>query len=163
MISSLDCLIWNWINPAGHLCWYFKDDANLAEICFNHTQIDNHFNHERHLESRQTYKQKRTTALTEWFNFCAAWWLTWGAFFWCSSLSDNTHSGVILFGYTSLLTHQFQAKPYRCSRWLTSIIEYIDLGCTSNPMWVIIRLTAPNGIVLKLFKVLVYWNSPLKI
>ncbi|MBT6097824.1 MAG: IS6 family transposase, partial [Marinovum sp.] len=29
-------------------------------------------NHERHLESRHTYKQKRSAALIEWFNFCAA-------------------------------------------------------------------------------------------
>ena len=32
----------------------------------------NHFNHERHLQNRQTYKQKRTTALTEWFQICAS-------------------------------------------------------------------------------------------
>ena len=29
------------------------------------TKIYNHFNHERHLESRQTYKQKRSAALIE--------------------------------------------------------------------------------------------------
>ena len=32
-----------------------------------------------------------TTALTEWFNFCAAWSLTWCAFYVCSSLSDSAN------------------------------------------------------------------------
>ena len=70
MISSLDCLIWNWINPAGQLCWYFEDVSNLAGILFNHSQIYNYFNYERHLENRQTYKQKRITALIEWYQIC---------------------------------------------------------------------------------------------
>jgi hypothetical protein len=34
----------------------------------------------------------------------------------------------------SLLTHQFQAEPCRCSRRVASIIELIDLGCASNLM-----------------------------
>jgi len=34
--------------------------------------IQNHFNHERHLESRQTYKQKRSAALIEWFQIYAS-------------------------------------------------------------------------------------------
>ena len=49
----------------------FKSCAMLQKFTSYHAQIYNHFNHERHLENRQTYKQKRTTALTEWFNFCA--------------------------------------------------------------------------------------------
>ena len=32
----------------------------------------NHFNHERHLQNRQTYKQKRSAALIEWFQTCAS-------------------------------------------------------------------------------------------
>ena len=50
----------------------FKAVAALQKFVGYHSQIYNHFNHERHLESRQSFKQKRTTALTEWFNFCAA-------------------------------------------------------------------------------------------
>ena len=50
----------------------FKTVASLQRFVSYHSQIYNHFNHERHLESRQTYKQKRSAALTEWFNFCAA-------------------------------------------------------------------------------------------
>ena len=37
-----------------------------------------------------------------------------------------------------------QAKPCRCSRQVTSIIERIDLGCASNPMRVLICLTAAD-------------------
>ena len=37
-----------------------------------HSQIYNHFNHERHLQNRQTYKQKRSAALIEWFQICAS-------------------------------------------------------------------------------------------
>ena len=50
----------------------FKTVAAFHKFVSYHSQIYNHFNHERHLESRQSFKQKRTTALTEWFNFCAA-------------------------------------------------------------------------------------------
>jgi putative transposase len=50
----------------------FKTVAALQKFVSYHSQIYNHFNHERHLESRQSFKQKRTTALSEWFNFCAA-------------------------------------------------------------------------------------------
>jgi hypothetical protein len=49
---------------------------------------------------------------------------------------------VGFIGPTSL-THQFQAKPCGCSRRVASIIERIDLGCASNPMRVLISLTAP--------------------
>jgi len=50
----------------------FKSSATLQKFTSYHAQIYNHFNHERHLETRQSFKQKRATALTEWFNFCAA-------------------------------------------------------------------------------------------
>ena len=50
----------------------FKTVAAFHKFVSYHSQIYNHFNHERHLESRQSFKQKRTTALTDWFNFCAA-------------------------------------------------------------------------------------------
>ena len=54
----------------------FKSSATLQKFTSYHAQlyaqIYNHFNHERHLESRQSFKQKRATALAEWFNFCAA-------------------------------------------------------------------------------------------
>jgi hypothetical protein len=46
-------------------------------------------------------------------------------------------------GTPSLFTHQFQAKPYHCSRRVASIVGRIDLGGASNPIRVIIRLTAP--------------------
>jgi len=50
----------------------FKSCAMLQKFTSYHAQIYNHFNHERHLETRQSFKQKRAAALTEWFNFCAA-------------------------------------------------------------------------------------------
>ena len=39
----------------------FKTAATLQRFVSYHSQIYNHFNHERHLQNRQTYKQKRTT------------------------------------------------------------------------------------------------------
>ena len=45
-----------------------------------------------------------------------------------------------------LLTPQFQAEPRRCSRCVAPIIERIDSGCASNPMRVLIRLTAPYNL-----------------
>jgi putative transposase len=49
-----------------------KKGATLQKFVRYHSQIYHHFNHQRHLESRQSFKQKPTTALAEWFNFCAA-------------------------------------------------------------------------------------------
>jgi len=52
-------------------------------------------------------------------------------------------------GTPPLLTPQFQAKPSRCSRWVASIIERIDLGGASNPMLVLIKLTAATGELVR--------------
>jgi len=66
---------------------YFKTSPEIIRLAvMYHAQIYNHFNHERHLETRQSFKQKRATALTERFNFCAAW-----CWCWC------TFSGVLKF------------------------------------------------------------------
>jgi putative transposase len=50
----------------------FKTIATLQKFVSYHGQIYNYFNHERHLEMRQVYKQKRSAALTEWFQICAS-------------------------------------------------------------------------------------------
>lgn len=50
----------------------FKSMITLQKFTHIQGQIYNHFNIERHLISRQTYKQKRTTALHEWFNLTLA-------------------------------------------------------------------------------------------
>jgi putative transposase len=50
----------------------FKNCATLQSFTSLHSQIYNHFNHERHLETRQAYKQKRCAALLEWFQLCAS-------------------------------------------------------------------------------------------
>jgi putative transposase len=50
----------------------FKNCATLQIFTSLYSQIYNHFNHERHLETRQAYKQKRCAALSEWFQLCAS-------------------------------------------------------------------------------------------
>jgi putative transposase len=50
----------------------FKSCAMLQKFTSYHAQIYNHFNHERHLQNRQTYRQKRSAALIEWFQICAS-------------------------------------------------------------------------------------------
>ena len=52
-------------------CSYLKQQPRSRGLSV-HSQIYNHFNHERHLQNRQTYKQKRTTALKEWYQICAS-------------------------------------------------------------------------------------------
>ena len=52
----------------------------------------------------------------------------------------------------SLFTHQFQAKPCRCSRRVASIIERIDLGYASNVIHVLISLTAVDREVSFVFE-----------
>jgi hypothetical protein len=58
-------------------------------------------------------------------------------------LGLEVHPGLVLFGCTSLFTHQFQVKPCRCSRRVAAIIERIDLYCERNLMLVLIRSTEP--------------------
>ena len=50
----------------------FKNPATLQKFTTIHGLIYNHFNHERHLETRQIYKQKRAAALIEWREICVA-------------------------------------------------------------------------------------------
>jgi hypothetical protein len=55
----------------------------------------------------------------------------------------NSLGGKFCLVTASLLSHQVHAKPCNCSRRVAPIIERIDSGCASNPMQVLIRLTAP--------------------
>ena len=61
------------------------------------------------------------------------------------SIGDqNLYSVRAIFLTPSLLTHQFQTYPCRCSRRVVSIDECIDLGCASNVMRVLTNVTAPH-------------------
>jgi len=50
----------------------FRSMAFLQQFSIMQGWIYNHFNHERHLISRQAFKAKRTTALNEWFGLVIA-------------------------------------------------------------------------------------------
>jgi putative transposase len=44
----------------------FRSKKTLQKFSSVHAQVHNHFNQERHLVTRQVYKQRRTAALAEW-------------------------------------------------------------------------------------------------
>jgi len=44
----------------------FRDMKTLQKFAAVHASIHNHFNQERHLNSRDIYKQNRAAALAEW-------------------------------------------------------------------------------------------------
>ena len=44
----------------------FRDIKTLQKFASAHASIHNHFNLERHLNSRETYKQHRSATLAEW-------------------------------------------------------------------------------------------------
>ncbi len=44
----------------------FRRMKSLQKVASVHTNVHNHFNQERHLVDRQTYKERRSAALTEW-------------------------------------------------------------------------------------------------
>jgi len=44
----------------------FRQMRNLQKFASAHANVHNHFNLERHLVDRQTYKQDRSAALPEW-------------------------------------------------------------------------------------------------
>jgi putative transposase len=50
----------------------FKSGMTLQIFTSTHSQIYNHFNHQRHLQRREIFKQKRSSSLTEWRALCAA-------------------------------------------------------------------------------------------
>ena len=44
----------------------FRRMKTLQKFSSVHTQVHNHFNQERHLVSREIYKQRRSAALAAW-------------------------------------------------------------------------------------------------
>jgi putative transposase len=44
----------------------FRSTQTLQKFSSVHAQVHNHFNQERHLVTRQVYKQRRSAALAEW-------------------------------------------------------------------------------------------------
>ena len=50
----------------------FRRMRSLQKFVSIHGSIFNHFNKERHLNSRDTYKVQRKAALVEWRQLCAA-------------------------------------------------------------------------------------------
>ncbi len=49
----------------------FRQMKTLQKFASVHASISNHFNQERHLIDRQTYKQRRSAALAEWQSLSA--------------------------------------------------------------------------------------------
>ncbi len=49
----------------------FRDTKTLQKFASVHASIYNHFNHQRHLNRRDTFKQARATALAEWRQLAA--------------------------------------------------------------------------------------------
>ena len=49
----------------------FRQMRSLQKFAAIHSSIHNHFNQERHLYSRQNFKQNRAPALAEWRQLCA--------------------------------------------------------------------------------------------
>ena len=49
----------------------FRDIKNLQKFASAHASIHNHFNQDRHLNGRDTFKQNRATALSEWRQLAA--------------------------------------------------------------------------------------------
>ena len=49
----------------------FRDIKTLQKFASAHASIHNHFNHDRHLNSRETFKKNRSAALAEWRQLAA--------------------------------------------------------------------------------------------
>lgn len=49
----------------------FRDIRTLQKLAAVHASIHNHFNLERHLTARETYKQGRFAVLAEWRQLAA--------------------------------------------------------------------------------------------
>ena len=49
----------------------FRSIKSLQKFVSVHSSVHNHFNHDRHLNHRKTFKEDRTTALAEWRQLAA--------------------------------------------------------------------------------------------
>jgi len=49
----------------------FRDAKTLQKFAAVHASIHNHFNHDRHLNRRDIFKQNRATARAEWRELAA--------------------------------------------------------------------------------------------
>jgi putative transposase len=49
----------------------FKDIRTLPKFASAHASIHNHFNHDRHFNRRDIFKQNRAAALPEWRQLAA--------------------------------------------------------------------------------------------
>ena len=49
----------------------FRDIKTLQKFASVHASIHNHFNYQRHLNRRDTFKQARAAALAEWCQLAA--------------------------------------------------------------------------------------------
>jgi putative transposase len=49
----------------------FRDVKTLQKLAAVHASIHNHFNHDRHLNRRDIFKQHRSAALAEWRQLAA--------------------------------------------------------------------------------------------
>jgi putative transposase len=49
----------------------FRDIKTLQKFASAHASIHNHFNHDRHLNRREIFKQNRSAALPEWWALAA--------------------------------------------------------------------------------------------
>ena len=49
----------------------FRDIRTLQKFAAVHASLHNHFHQDRHLDRRNTFKEKRSVALTEWRQLAA--------------------------------------------------------------------------------------------
>src|SRR5579872_2676759 len=49
----------------------FRRTRSLQKFAAVHSSVYNHFNQERHLYKRSTFRQRRSAALSEWRQLCA--------------------------------------------------------------------------------------------
>jgi putative transposase len=55
-----------------HAMLRFRQMGSLQKFVSIHSSVFNHFNKERHLTDRETFKHQRNAALAEWQQLCAA-------------------------------------------------------------------------------------------
>jgi hypothetical protein len=72
--NSAGCfIIWNSNPEMGTVraMSKFRDVKTLQKFGSIHASIHNHFNLDRHLNNRETFKQNRSAALAEWYRIVA--------------------------------------------------------------------------------------------
>ena len=113
----------------------FRQMKSLQKFASVHASIQNHFNSERHLVDRQTFKARRSAAWSKWQSLMGCCWAWVGrtlsnkAQFECS-LSDDAKRGFVCVLHHPCV-HDYIAPDACCAAALRAAVALVSVSVTT--------------------------------